>query len=339
MRSGTRALGSLAAVFIAASPLPIAADSVADFYKDKQITIIVGSASGGDYDLWARMIGRHFGKYIPGRPDIIVQNMPGAGGIRATNYTYNAVPRDGTVLAMTSRNAPFKALTGEKAVRFDPTKMNWLGSPEVTNRVCIVTASAPAKTAKDIFEKEVILAGSGKGSALSTIPPMLNRLLGSKLQLVEGYKSATDAKLAVDRGEVHGLCQSYTQVHRSYADELASGKVKILFRMEEVPIPGVDAPSIYEFTTDEKQREVLSLFSVGVVLGRPMYAPPEVPAERVAALRRAYAATLKDPELKAEAEKQGLVVTLTTGEEIERIVAKLMKTSPEIRELAGSLGD
>jgi tripartite-type tricarboxylate transporter receptor subunit TctC len=318
---------------------PAVADPVADFYKGKQLTVIVGSASGGDYDMWARMISRHFVRYIPGNPEAIVQNMPGAGGIRATNFTFNVSPRDGTVVAMTSRNAPFKALSGDKMVRFDPTKMNWIGSPEVTNRVCIATATSPVKEAKDIFTKELIVAGSGQGSALSTIPPMLNRLLGTRIKLIEGYKSATDAKLAVDRGEVHGLCQSYTQVSRSYADELASGKVRVLFTMEETPIPGVDAPSIYKFTTDEKQRQVLSLFSVGVVLGRPMYAPPDVPADRVAALRRAYAQALSDPELNAEAKKQGLVVTHTSGEEIARIVANLMKTPPEIRELAGNLGD
>lgn len=339
MRSWTIGRGGLPALLFAVFAVPANADPVADFYKGKQLTLIVGSASGGDYDMWARMIGRYFVKHIPGNPDLIIQNMPGAGGIRATNFTYNVSPRDGTVVAMTSRNAPFKALSGDKMVRFDPTKMNWIGSPEITNRVCIVSDLAPVRHARDVFKNEIILAGSGQGSALSTIPPMLNRLLGTKLKLIEGYKSATDAKLAIDRGEVHGLCQSYTQVSRSYADELANGKIRVLFRMEEAPIPGVDAPSIYEFTTDEKQRQVLSLFSVGVVLGRPMYAPPEVPVQRVAALRRAYGLTLNDPELRAEAKKQGLVVTLTSGEEIERIIANLMQTPAEIRELAGSLGD
>lgn len=339
MPSRMLVLGSLPAFAFAAFSLPAIADPVADFYKGKQLTIIVGSASGGDYDTWARMISRYFVKYIPGNPEAIVQNMPGAGGIRATNFTYNISPRDGSVVAMTSRNAPFKALSGDKTVRFDPTKMNWIGSPEVTNRVCIVSDASPVTNAKDVFTKEVILAGSGQGSALSTIPPMLNRMLGTKMKLIEGYKSATDAKLAIDRGEVHGLCQSYTQVSRSYADELVSGKIKVLFRMEESQIPGVDAPSIFEFTIDDKQRQVLTLFSVGVVLGRPMYAPPDVPAERVAAFRRAYGLALNDAELKSEAKKQGLVVTHTSGEEIERIVAQLMKTPLEIRELAGSLGD
>ena len=339
MPSWTLVPASLPAIMLAVFSFPASADPIADFYKGKQLTVIVGSASGGDYDMWARMIARYLVKYIPGSPEAVVQNMPGAGGIRATNFTYNVSPRDGTVVAMTSRNAPFKALSGDKMVRFDPTKLNWIGSPEVTNRVCIVSDSSPVKTAKDVFTKELIVAGSGQGSALSTIPPMLNRLLGTKIKLIEGYKSATDAKLAVDRGEVHGLCQSYTQVSRSYADELASGKVKVLFRMEEAPILGLDVPSIYEFTTDEKQRQVLSLFSVGVVLGRPMYAPPDVPAVRVAALRRAYALALNDPDLKLEAKKQGLAVTLTSGEEIERIVGDLMKTPAEIRELAGDLGD
>ena len=339
MRAKIFARGSLMALAFAAFSLPAASDPVAEFYKGKQLTIIVGSAPGGDYDVWARMIGRYFVRYIPGNPEVIVQNMPGAGGIRATNFTYSVSPRDGTVVAMTSRNAPFRAVSGDKMVRFDPLKMNWLGSPEVTNRVCIVASNAPVKHAKDIFTKELIVAGSGQGSALSTIPPMLNRLLGTRMKLIEGYNSATDAKLAIDRGEVHGLCQSYTQISRAYADELANNKIKILFRMEELPIPGVDAPSIYDFTTDDKQRQVLALFSVGVVLGRPMYAPPDVPRERVIALRRAYEQALRDRDLRAEADKLGLVVTHTSGEEIERIVATLMKTPREIRDLAGSLGN
>ncbi len=339
MRSSKWACRSLSASFLFMCAIPAAADPVADFYKGKQLTIIVGSAPGGDYDMWARMIGRYLVRYIPGSPEALVQNMPGAGGIRATNFTYNVSPRDGSVVAMTSRNAPFKALSGDKMVRFDPTKLNWIGSPEVTNRVCIVSDASPVKDAKDIFTKELILAGSGQGSALSTIPPMLNRLLGTKIKLIEGYKSATDAKLAIDRGEVHGLCQSYTQVSRAYADGLSSGKIKVLFRMEESGIPGVDAPSIYEFTTDDKQRQVLSLFSVGVVLGRPMYAPPEVPVERVAALRRAYGQALNDPQLALEARKQALTLTHISGEEIEKIISHLMKTPAEIRELAGDLGD
>jgi len=324
---------------LAALPTAVAADPVAEFYKDKQMTIIVGSAPGGDYDTWARMIGRHFSRHIPGRPEIIVQNMPGAGGIRATNFVYNVAAKDGTVVAMTSRNAPFKALTGDKMVRFNPTKVHWLGSPEVTNRVCIVSNRAPIKNIKEILQKEIILAGSGQGSALSTIPVMLNRLIGSKFRLVEGYHSATDAKLAMDRGEVHGLCQSYTQIARAHADELESGAIRVLFTMEERPIPGVAAPSIYEFTTDDKQRQVLTLFSTGVVLGRPMFAPPETPPDRIIALRRAYSLTLNDAALKAEAEKLGFVVTLTSGEEITRIVEKLMATPPEIRDIAGSLGN
>lgn len=339
MRSGNFACGSLSALFLGGCSAPVAADPIAEFYRGKQLNVIVSSASGGDYDVWARMISRHFVKYIPGSPEAIIQNMPGAGGIRATNFTYNVSPRDGSVVAMTSRNAPFKALAGDKMVRFDPTKLNWIGSPEVTNRVCIVSDVSPIKHVKEIFTKELILAGSGQGSALSTIPPMLNRLLGTKLKLIEGYKSATDAKLAIDRGEVHGLCQSYTQVSRAYADGIASGKIKVLFRMEEASISGIDAPSIFDFTTDEKQRQVLSLFAVGVALGRPMYAPPDVPADRVKALRLAYQQALNDPDLKSEAKKQGLNVTHTSGEEIERIVSDLMKTPPEIRELAGDLGE
>ena len=317
---------------------PAAAETIAEFYKDKRLTVIVGSAAGGDYDTWARLIARYFPKYLPGSPTMVVQNMPGAGGIRATNHLFNVAAQDGSVIGMTSRNSSFKALAQEQGVLFDPNKFNWIGSPEVTNRVCVVSDTAPVKTVDELFDKELIMAGAGAGTALSTIPPMLNRFLGTKMKLVEGYKSSTDAKLAIDRGEVHGLCQSLTALQRAYASEIDSGKIRILFSMESKPIPGINAPSIVQYTKNDEQRQVLALFSMGTELGRPMMAPPNVPADRLAALRAAYATTLTDADLKTDADKQGLVVTATSGEQIQKMVALLMSTPQEIRDLAGNIG-
>lgn len=316
-----------------------AADPVADFYKGQRVTITVGSAAGGDYDVWARMMARYMSKHLPGNPSFVVQNMPGAGGIRATNSMFNLAPKDGTALAMTSRNATFKALAGDKAVQFDPVKLNWIGSPETTSRVCIVSDTSPVQRASEMFEKEVIMAGAGEGSALSTVPPMLNRLLGAKMKLVEGYQSSIDAKLAMDRGEVHGLCQSLSQIRRSYGPDIASGRLRYLLSMEEDPIAGVNAPSIYNFAKSDQHRQVFALFSTGVRMGRPMFAPPGLPVLRVAALRDAFTNAVRDPELNAEAERQGLVVTLVPGAKIAEMVDQLMKTAPEIRDLAGNIGD
>lgn len=313
------------------------AEGIAEFYKDKRLTFIVGNAAGGDYDTWTRLISRYFPKHLPGSPTIIVQNMPGAGGIRATNHLFNVAAQDGSVLGVTSRNSSFKALAREQGVLFDPTKFNWIGSPEVTNRVCVVASNAPVRTVEELMEKELIMAGAGAGTALSTIPPMLNRFLGTKMKLVEGYKSSNDAKLAIDRGEVHGLCQSLTALQRAYGADLQNGKLRILFSMESKPIPGIDAPSIVQYTKNDQQRQVLALFSMGTELGRPMMAPPNVPADRVAALRAAYAATLQDADLKAEADKQGMVVTPTSGEQIQKMIAQLMSTPQEIRDLAGNI--
>lgn len=315
------------------------ADPLVEFYKGQRVTLTVGSAAGGDYDVWARLIARYMGKYLPGNPTIVVQNMPGAGGIRATNFMYNLAPRDGSAIAMTSRNTTFKALAADKAVQFDPTKLNWIGSPETTSRVCVVSAGSPVQKAAEIFEKEVIMAGAGEGSALSTVPPMLNRLLGSKMKLVEGYHSAIDAKLAIDRGEVHGLCQSLSQIQRSYGPDIASGRLRYLLSLEREPIPGVNAPSVYEFAKDEKHRQVFALFSAGVRIGRPMFAPPGLPPERIASLRDAFAGALRDADLIGEAERQGFVVTLVPGVQITEMVAQLMKTPSDIRELAGNIGD
>ena len=338
----TRGINSAVVVFglaLLACAKQAAADPIADFYRGQRVALTVGTAAGGDYDVWARLIARYMGKYLPGNPSIVVQNMPGAGGIRATNSMYNLAPKDGSAIAMTSRNTTFKALAGDKAVQFDPTRLNWIGSPETTSRVCVVSDKSPVQKAAEIFDREVIMAGAGEGSALSTVPPMLNRLLGARMKLVEGYQSAVDAKLAIDRGEVHGLCQSLSQIQRSYGADVASGRLRYLLSMEQDPIAGVNAPSIYDFAKDEKHRQVFGLFSAGVRIGRPMFAPPGVPPARVAALRDAFSGALCDPELIGDAERQGFIVTLVSGAQITEIVAQLMKTPPEIRELAGNIGD
>jgi tripartite-type tricarboxylate transporter receptor subunit TctC len=306
------------------------ADPVADFYRGKQVRFIISSATGGDYDQWSRMIVRFLGKHMPGNPTFIPQNMPGGGQIIATNHLFNAAAQDGTVIGMIGRNLPNDALLKKEGVRFDPLKFNWLGSPELTNRVCVAIEGAPVQKAQDLFQRELLVGGAGAGTAVSTTPTLLERLLGMKFKLVEGYGSSSGVLLAMERGEVQGICQSLSSLRGSKPDWFKTGKLKVLFNTERQPVPGLNAPSVFEFAKTDEQRRILGLYTSSVEFGRPIVAPPNVPKERVAALRKALADALNDPELLDEARKQGMEMTYVSGEELEKLIADLMSTPPEI---------
>ena len=329
-----------AALAMVAISAPAAGQSVEEFYKGKgkQILIIVGTGAGQDYDIWARLIGRHWGRHIPGNPGFIVQNMPGAGHLIATNHLYNVAPKDGSVLGAISRNIPNQAAMKLPNVRFDSMKFHWIGSPELTNRGCFAMADAPVKTAQDMFETELIVGGVGAGQAVTTTPQMLKNLLGMKFKIVEGYGQPDDIVLAMERGEVHGMCETITGFDETRRDWLRPGKVRMLFNMEQGPVPGMpDVPSVYQFVKTEEQRSILNFYSASIELGRPFLAPPGVPAERVQALRRGFDATMADAAFLQEAKTQGLHVTARTGEELAAIVQGVMETPQGLIEKAGEM--
>ena len=326
-----KAIAAAVSALVALSP-PAPANPVEDFYRGKQIRFIISSATGGDYDQWSRIIARHLGKHIPGNPTIIPQNMPGAGQIIATNHLFNQAAQDGTVIGMIGRNLPNDALIKKEGVRFDPIKFNWLGSPELTNRVCAAIQGAPVQKAQDLFQHELLVGGAGAGTAVSNTPVLLARLLGMKFKLVEGYGNSQAVLLAMERGEVQGICQSLSSLRGSRPDWFESGKLKVLFNTERQPVPGLNAPSVFDYAKSEEQRRILSLYTSSVEFGRPIVAPPNVPKERVEALRKALADTLKDPELLDEAKKQGMEMTYVSGPELETLIADLMSTPADIVE-------
>ena len=329
---------AIAAIGIMGSSFPAAhGQSVEQFYKDHQIKFMISTVAGGDYDIWARTIGRHWGNHIPGNPTFLPQNMPGAGGITATNFMFNVAPKDGSVIAMIGRNLPNQAVLKLETVKFDPAKFNWIGSPELTNRVCAAMDTAPVKTAKDLFDKELIMGGAGAGTAVTSTPTLLKNLLGMKFNLVEGYGSATAVVLAMERGEVQGICQTVTSLEKSRPGWIESGRMRILFNVERDPVPAFKAPSIYEFTQTEEQRQILNFFSSSVELGRPMMAPPDVPNDRVTALRRGFDATMTDPAFLSEANKLGMDINARTGEQLTDIVANLMLTPVALTEKAEAM--
>lgn len=329
-----RGLGSAVVVGLIAMGEAATAQSVGQFYQGKTLRMIVGTSAGGEYDTWARLLAKHMPKHILGQPTFVTQNMPGAGGILAGNFIFNVAPRDGTLMGTFSRNTPYQYLMKEKGIQFEPAKFNWIGSSELTNRVCVVSHTSPVQRADELFEKEAIMGGSGAGTATTNIPPLLNALLGLKMRVIEGYPGANEVQLAMQRGEVHGICQSLSAFYRSHPEDLKSGKLKVLFNMEREPVAGINAPTVYEFAKTEEQRQVLTLLSSGVEFGRPFAAPPTVPSERVSALRHAFVSALKDPELRAEAAAQRLEVAVISGEKLQDMVESLMRTPPAVVERA-----
>lgn len=315
-----------------AAPVAAAAqgDTVAAFFHDKQIRMIVSTAAGSDYDTWARLITRHWGKHIPGNPTFLIQNMPGAGGIIAANSLYNVAPRDGSTIGMIGRNLPYQALMREDGIRFDPKKFNWIGSPELSSRICVTMPGAKVQSAKDLFENELLVGGAGAGTAVTTTPRILAKLFGMKFKVVEGYGSANNVQLAMEKGELEGICQTVSSLRAWRGDWLDSGKLNVLFNLERAPLKEFRAPSISQFIKTQEQRQILAVYSSSVELGRPIVAPPDVPAERVNALRLGFEKALEDPELIADAHRLRMELASVKGQDLKDLVDELMETPPDI---------
>jgi len=313
---------------------PSSAQTPEEFYRGKQVRFIVGTAAGQEYDLWARMIARHMRRHIPGNPTIIVENMPGAGHVIAANYLYDIAPRDGTVIGMVSRNIPDAAILKLPGVRFDPRKFNWLGSPEVAHRVLIVSTASGITKAEDLFERELIIGAVGAGQAVTTAPILLKNILGMKLKVVTGYHAPQDVLLAMERGEVGGVVETIATMKGKRGQHVLSGHVRLLLNMEKERVPEFGVPSIFEFIKKEEDRQIFQFLSSSMEMGRPLLTPPDVPADRLAALRKAFLATMTDPEFVKEADAAGMEITAKTGEELAALVNAEMQIPQAIIEKA-----
>ena len=313
------------------SATSVHAQPVADFYRGKQIRVIVGS-SPGDYDTWARVIVRHLRQHVPGNPTFVVENMPGAGSLIAANFLYSKAAQDGTVLGSVSRNIPNFAFMKSPNANFDPLKFSWIGSPEMTHRACFVRTDSGVTAPEHLFEREVLMGGDGAGTSLSEMPILLRNLLGMKFKVVDGYKGSTDIVLAMQRNEVHGLCQTVMAFAQAGQHLLDDGTVKMLFTTERDRVTKYDnkVPTIFEYARTEEQRNILAFHASSLETGRPWLAPPNVPAERVATLRRAYDATMKDPGFLEEARQRKLEVDPRTGEYVEQVIRAVARLPEEL---------
>ena len=308
-----------------------------DFYRGKQIRLVSGHPVGGDYDVGARFLAKHLSRHIAGQPVIVVQNMPAAASVAAANFIYNQAPRDGTVIGSFSRNLASQARMGLPNIESDPRRFNWLGGYSLPSRVCVNWHTSPVKTIDDLFAREMITAGGGATSSLSIIPTVLNHVLGTKFRIVEGYKGIRDAALAIERGEVEGVCMSYAQFN-DYQHLVREGKLRILLHAEEMPIPDIpQVPSIYAFAKTEAQRQLLRFVFASAEFGRPYVLPPETPADRVALLRKAFADLAQDPLMLAEAEKAKIDMTYLPPARLEELVASLYRTPPDLIETVKKL--
>jgi len=308
---------------------PAHAQSVEQFYRGKQIRVIVGS-SPGDYDTWARMITRHMRRYVPGNPSFVVENMPGAGSLIAANYLYNKAAQDGTAIGSLSRNIPHYAFAKKPNTQFDPLKLNWIGSPEMTHRGCFATAASGVKSAPDLFERELLVGTDGAGTSLSELPVLLKNLLGMKFKTIDGYKGSNDVVLAMQRHEVGGICQTVSAFSQSAQNLLDDGSVRILFTTERERVPHLKVPTVVEFAKTDEQRAILAFHASSLETGRPMTAPPNIPPDRVDALRRAFDATMKDKAFLDEAKQRKLEVDPRTGEQVEAVLRSIAALPEDI---------
>ena len=322
-----KAIGALIAL---ASAVPAHAQSVEDFYRNRTITILVGFTAGGGYDLYARLLGRHMGRHVPGNPTIVVQNMPGAGSLKATQFVYSVAPKDGTVLATVSRGMVTEPLLND--AKFDATQLSWLGSITSETSVCATWHTSPVKTWPDMFAQDFTLGGSATGADPDTFALILRNVLGAKVKLVTGYPGGNDINLAMERGEVEGRCGwSWTSIKSQKTDWLRDRKISLLaqFGMEKnADLP--DVPLVLDRATNDEQRQVLRLLIAGQFVGRPFFAPPDLPNDRKGALRKAFDATMKDPQFLAEAGKLDLEISPIAAAVVDEFLADMYRTPKEI---------
>lgn len=301
------------------------------FFKGQTIRILVGSGAGGGFDMTARLVARHLSKHIPGTPLVIVENMPGGGGMVAANHVFNAAPKDGLVIGIFHEAQILNQLTGAEGVQFDLRKFNWLGSSYNDPNVCIVRTDAPAITFKDIIASPtpIVVGGTGPGSNSYDVPRVLAAATGANIKAVAGYPTTNDVRVGVERGELHGICFGWESVQSAAGQWLQDNYVKVVVqngitRHQDLP----DVPSAIEFAKDEESRILLRLVDTPGAMAKPFALPPGVDADRVAVLRAALLGTYQDPEFLREAETMNLDFQPKTAEEMERIIDEVLATPP-----------
>jgi tripartite-type tricarboxylate transporter receptor subunit TctC len=320
------------ALFLSLSLPAGAQEDVAAFYRGKQIRIVVGSAVGGGYDLFARAVARHIVHHIPGNPSAIVQNLPAAGGVVMVNQLFMVGPKDGTVIGAPINGIPTMPLLQPGAAQFHAGKLNWIGSTNREPYVAFLWHTAPVQNLAELQRTEVLVGATTPGTTMVDFPAITNDILGTRFKIVRGYQGTPQINLAIERGEVQGMGGiGWQSVKTQTPQWIAESKIKVvaqfgLRRHAELP----DVPLMMDLAKSDTDRQALSMMFGRTEYGRPYFVPPDVPAERVQALRRAFDATMKDPAFVADAAKLQLQVDPMTGEEVQTLVAQLAETPPDV---------
>jgi len=301
---------------------PAAAQSLDAFYRSNGLKFVIAAGAGGGYDVYGRALARHIGAHLPGNPNIVAQNMPGADGLKATNYMYSVAPKDGSVIGNTYATMTLQPLFTTQGIQFDPLKLNWLGSMGKQNALCVTWITSPIKTIADARTKVTTVSSTGAAGSRTTVPKILNEVLGTKFKVITGYDTA-GASLAVERGEVDGLCGvSYATLMASNPHWLLDRKVNVLTQLareKDSHVP--DAPMVLDMVTDGNDHRLLDLILVVQEVGRPVIAPPDVPKDRLAVLQTAFAETMADPAFAADAERLKLEIDPLDHRAIETLLA------------------
>jgi tripartite-type tricarboxylate transporter receptor subunit TctC len=319
---------------------PVTAQIADDFFRSKaELHIITSSPPGGGYDSYSRLFARHMSKYIPGNPTIIVNHMPGAGGIRAANYLFNVAPKDGSTFSLIDRSVPTAPLLYGKdsKAQYEATKFNWLGSAMRESGMGVISTRSPVRSIEDAKTREVVTGATAPEQDPSMYARLLNELLGTKFKAIHGYAGQPEQFLAVEKGEVDGVFMSgWSGNGRAYVrDKMSKGEMRLLVQISAKKDPmHLDTPTLRELVTDAGSRQVVDLLLSRLSLGRPFLAPPGVPADRVAVLRTAFRRAIEDPELLAEAAQQRLAIDPIFGDEAEQIIRQIYQSPPELVEKA-----
>ena len=313
-------------------PAAACADSVADFYRGKTIEMLIGGAVGGGYDLAGRTVANHIGRHIPGNPGFVVRNMPGATSLIMTNHLYNVARRDGTAIGMPTSNIPLeqrlKVISPDGAnVKFEIERFGWIGTPVQEPQVTWVWHTAPVHNVDDLRANTIRMGATTSSADNYLLPTIVNQLLATRMQVVTGYIGQNEIFLAIERGEVQGNNTGLSNITVNKADWLRDGKVRILLQYGTERLPSLpNVPTAVELAPAETDRALLRFYAVKFSMARPLMAPPDVPAERVVALRAAFDATMKDPQYLEEARRIGLDVNPLSGEGITKLIQQVQST-------------
>jgi tripartite-type tricarboxylate transporter receptor subunit TctC len=316
---------ALLAVIVAGDADAQTADeSAADFYRGKSLSIVVGHEAGTGYDFFGRTLARYITRHLAGNPGAVPQNMPGAGGLRAANCLYNVAARDGTVVSVLAPETALKPIFGDSAASYDPAKFTWIGNMDESVATCTVSARSGITSVEQLLTREAVFGATGIAAPTSKFAYALVNFLGAKIKIVQGYKGSNDLRIALNRGEIEGACgPSHSTLKTQWKDDIDSGRIRALVQFGLTKLADLKgAAHIYDYAKSKEDREVFDVAFGPHVLGRPVLAPPGVPADRARALRAAFMRTMQDTELLAETSKLGLEIRPASGAEVEALVAR-----------------